>query len=93
MQFVFMFDHFKMGEEQQMCIWHILNSNLEFEFANLLQYTSIKWNFPHINTIYIMLQQLIMCLSIVLLMLFPLVDDCFGKSVSETEVIPEAEDR
>ena len=63
MQFFFMFDHFKMGEQQQMCIWHILNSNLEFEFANLLQYTSIKWNCQQTSSIYIM-DNLIMCLCI-----------------------------
>src|SRR4051812_18904995 len=48
-----------------MCIWHILKSHLEFEFAILLQYTSIKWNCQHISTIYIM-DNLIMCLCILL---------------------------
>ena len=42
MQFVFMFDHFKMGEQKQMCIWLNLNLNLEFEFANPLQYTQLN---------------------------------------------------
>src|SRR3954465_8010111 len=63
MQFVFMFDHFKMGEQKQMSIWHNLNLNLEFEFANPLQYTSIKWNCQQTSTIYIM-DNLIMCLCI-----------------------------
>ena len=76
MDFVFMFDLSKMGEHKQMCIWHNLNSNLKFEFANLLQYTSIKWNLPQTSTIYIM-SQLIMCVSILLSMLSPFVDDCY----------------
>ena len=54
MQFIFMFDHFKMGEQKQMCIWHNLNSNMEFEFVILLQYTSFKWNHQQTSTIYIM---------------------------------------
>ena len=44
MQFVFMFDHFKMGEQKQMCIWLNLNLNLKFEFTIQLPYTSFKWN-------------------------------------------------
>ena len=52
----FMFDHFKMGEQLQMCIWHILNSNMEFEFAIQLQYTSFNLNLQHISAIYIMSQ-------------------------------------
>src|SRR4051812_11444939 len=63
MQFVFMFDHFKMGEQKQMCIWLNLNLNLEFEFASPLQYTSIKLNCQQTSTIYIM-DNLIMCLCI-----------------------------
>ena len=86
-----MFDHVKMGEQQQMCIWHILNSNLEFEFADILQYTSSKWNLRQTSTMYIMFPQLIMCLIILLSMLFPLVDDFFDNSVSETDYVPVAE--
>src|SRR4051812_37308669 len=46
-----------------MCICPNLNLNLEFEFANPLQYTSNKLNFPQTSTLYIM-SQLIMCLCI-----------------------------
>src|SRR3954468_22641546 len=58
-----MFENFKMGEPKQMSIWHNLNLNLEFEFANPLQYSSIKWNCQQTSTIYIM-DDLIMCLCI-----------------------------
>src|SRR3954467_2514637 len=40
-----------------MGIWHILNSNMEFEFAIILQYTSFKWNHQQTSTMYIMLSQ------------------------------------
>src|SRR4051794_8665314 len=76
-QFVFMFDHFKMGEQKQMCIW--LNLNLEFEIAIQLQYTSIKMNFPQTSTLYTM-EQHIMCVCILfrfcppLLMIDPITD-------------------
>ena len=63
MQLVSMFDHFKMGEQWQRCIWLNLNLNLEFEFAIQLQYTSIKMNFPQTSTLHIM-DNLIMCLCI-----------------------------
>ena len=53
MQFIFMFDHSKMGEQKQMCIWLNLNLNLEFEFAIQLQDTSIKWNLPQTSTLYL----------------------------------------
>ena len=76
MHFVFMFDHFKMGEQWQTCICLNLNLNLEFEFAIQLQYTSIKMNMLPNSTIHIM-EPLNMCLSIVLYLLPPLVDDCF----------------
>src|SRR4051812_2467113 len=63
MQFSFMFDQFKMGEQKKMCICLNLNLNLEFEFANPLQYTSVKLNLPQTSTTYIM-DNLIMCLCI-----------------------------
>src|SRR4051812_46133950 len=65
MQFVFMIDHFKIGEKKQMCIWLNLKLNLEFEFAIQLQYTSIKLNLPQTSRIYIM-DNHIMCLCILL---------------------------
>ena len=43
-----------MGERRQMCIWLNLNLNLKFEFANSLQYTSIKWNVPQTSTMNFM---------------------------------------
>ena len=63
MQFVFMFDHFKMGEQKEMCIMLNLNLNLEFEFAFQMQYTSFKLNVPQTSSIYIM-SPLNMCLCI-----------------------------
>ena len=42
MQFVFMFDQFKMGEQKQMSLWINFNLNLKFEFAIQLQHTSIN---------------------------------------------------
>src|ERR1041385_14108 len=44
MHFVFMFEHFKMGEQKQTCIWNSFKLKLEFEFAIHLQYTPFKWN-------------------------------------------------
>ena len=73
-QLVFMFDHFKMGEQKQMCIW--LNLNLEFEFAFQMQYTSIKLNLSQTSIFYIM-EPLIMCLCIYFRSCPPFVDDCF----------------
>src|SRR4051812_43767521 len=87
-QLVFMFNHFKMGEQRKMCIWLNLNLNLEFE----LQYTSIKLNLPQTSTLYIM-EQHIMCLCIYFRCCPPFVDDCFDNSFSETEITPEEEDR
>jgi len=56
MDFVFMFDQFKLGEQRQMCIW----TSFEFKFGvNLqmpLQPTYFKWNCQHIVTMNTTLQ-------------------------------------
>ena len=70
MQLVFMFDHFKMGEQYKTCIWLNWNLNLEFEFAFQMQYTPIKMNMLPTSTIHIM-EPLNMCLSIVFYLLPP----------------------
>ena len=76
-----------------MCIWNLLNSNLEFKFAKPLQYTSIKWNCQQISTLYIMLQHHNMCLSIVLVLIVPFPHCLLSVEVApKPEVIPEAED-
>src|SRR4051812_30805494 len=80
-----MFDHFKMGEQKQMCICLNLNLNLEFESANPLQYTSIKWNLPQTSTLYIM-SQLIMCLCFYFRCCPPLLMIASVNSISEMEV-------
>ena len=64
MHFVFMFDHIKMGEQWQF-IWTLFEFKFGVEFANSLQCTSIKWNWQDINTMYIILYNMIMCLYIV----------------------------
>src|SRR3954463_11180342 len=87
MQFVSMFDHFKMGEQKKMCIRLNLNLNLEFEFAIQLQYTSIKMN-CHKPVPFTSCDTINMCLSIVLHLLPLFVDDCSGNRLSETEVTP-----
>ena len=60
MHFVFMFNHFKMGEQLHMCIW----TPFKFKFGDVLQIplqcTSFKWNDQQIVTMYIILQHLIM---------------------------------
>ena len=92
MQCFYMFDYFKMGKQQQMCICHNLNSNLKFEFANALQYTSIKLNFPQTSTLYIM-SQLIMCLCILfrccppLLMIVPVTAFLRRRSPSKKKTV------
>ena len=87
-QLVFMFDHFKMGELRQMCIWLNLNLNLnlEFEFAIQLQYTSIKMKLPQISSLHI-IDNLNMCLCIYIRCCPPLVDDCSGNRLAETVII------
>ena len=55
MHFVFMFDHFKMGEKWHMCIW----TPFKFKFGDVLQIplqcTYFKWNDQHIVTMNITL--------------------------------------
>ena len=46
--FVFMFDHFKMGEKWHMCIWNPFEFKFGVELQALLQCTSFKWN---VNTL------------------------------------------
>ena len=87
-----MFDHFKMGEQKQMCIWLNLNLNLKFEFAIQLQYTSIKLNFPQTSSIHIM-NNYIMCLCIYFRSCPPLLMIASGNSAFETEITPGEEDR
>ena len=91
MQFVLMFDDFKMGKPKQMCIWLNLNLNLEFELAIQLHYTSIKLNMPQTSTLYIMVQ-LIKCLCILLQCCPPFVDDCSDNIFSEMVINPEEEE-
>src|SRR3954468_15871623 len=92
MPFVFMFDHFKMGEQKQMCIWLNFNLNLEFEFAIQLQYTSIKMNLPQTSTLYIMVNLSCVC-AFYFNVVPPFVDDCAGNRLSETVVTPEEEEK
>ena len=86
-----MFDHLKMGEQKQMCIWLNLNLNLKFEFANSLQYNSNKWNVPQTSTLNCM-SPLYHVLVHLLSMLPPFLDDCAGNSFVETVITPEEEE-
>ena len=56
MDFVFMFDQFKLVEKKQMCIWNYFNFKFEVILQIPLQCTSFKWNCPHITTMNITLQ-------------------------------------
>src|ERR1041385_1199546 len=92
MQFVFRFDHFKMGEQKKMCIWLNLKLNLKFEFAFQMQYTSIKLNMLQTSTIHIM-DNLIMCMCIFTFEVVPpLLMIASDDRRSETVITPEEED-
>ena len=49
MHFVFMFDHFKMGEQWHMCIWILIKFQFGVILQMTLQHTSFKWFHPHIR--------------------------------------------
>ena len=64
---------------------------MEFKFAFQLQYTSFKLNLLQTNTIHIM-DNIIMCLCILLHVAPFFVDVCAGNSASKTVITPEGED-
>ena len=51
MDFVFMFDKFKLDEQKQRCIWTSFKFKFGVNSQIPLQRTSFKWNCPHIATI------------------------------------------
>src|SRR3954470_13103223 len=51
--FVFMFDHFKMGEQWHMCIWILFKFKCGVNLQMTLHSTSLKWNCQHIVTMNI----------------------------------------
>src|ERR1041385_6852293 len=61
---VFMFDHFKMGEQCKTSIWLYFKFKFEAHLQMTLHLTSFKWNCTHIVTRNITISILIMCLSI-----------------------------
>src|SRR4051812_11977165 len=65
MNFVFMFDHFKVGEQWHMCIWIPFKFKFGVNLENPLQCTSFKWKAQHLSTMNITLYHLIICLCIV----------------------------
>ena len=56
MDFVFMFEQFKLGEQRQMCIWSSFKFRFEVNLQMPLQPTSFKWNCPHNATMNTTLQ-------------------------------------
>src|SRR3954464_1956863 len=61
---VFMFDHFKMGEQCKTSIWLYFKFKFEAHLQMTLHLTSFKWNCTHFVTKNITISILIMCLSI-----------------------------
>ena len=49
MDFVCMFDQFKLGEQRQMCIWHSFEFKFGVNLQMTLQCTSFKWNCQHMQ--------------------------------------------
>ena len=55
MDFVFMFDQFKLGEQKHMFIWTPFKFKFGVNLQIPLQHTSFKWNAQHIATMNITL--------------------------------------
>src|SRR4051812_43428883 len=93
MHFVFMFDHFKMGEEWHMSIWTPFKFKLGVNLQKPLQCTSFKWNAQHIITMNMTLYHLIMCLCIVNYVDHFVFIICYRIEVEpESEITPSVED-
>ena len=56
MDFVSMFEQFKLGEQWHKCIWILFKFQFGVNLQIPLQHTSFKWNFQHIATMNITLQ-------------------------------------
>ena len=50
MDFDFMFDQFKLGEQKHLSIWHYFEFKFGVNFQMTLHSTSFKWNCTNIAT-------------------------------------------